>query len=72
VSCLKFLWFVSVENPKSKIYSNKPHTLDEFKHGICEAIISVEVSELNPMAYNHFARLENYLRAGGRYFEHPL
>jgi inhibitor of nuclear factor kappa-B kinase subunit alpha len=66
--CDFYLW----GNLKDKVYSNNPHTLVKLKQSIRETISSIEVSELKLVSNNIFKRLEAFLRAEGRHFEHQL
>jgi hypothetical protein len=66
--CDFYLW----GNLKDKVYSNNPHTLVELKQSIHERISSVRVSEPKLVSNNIFKRLEVFLRAEGRHFEHLL
>jgi hypothetical protein len=66
--CDLYLW----RNLKDKVYLNNPHTPDELKQSIRETITSMEASELKLVSNNIFKRLEAFLRAEGRHFEHLL
>jgi hypothetical protein len=48
------------------VYSENPHIMDELKHSIYEALISIKVSAHKLMSVK---RLEVCLRAEGKYFE---
>jgi hypothetical protein len=43
------------------VYSNDPHTLNEFKHNICEIFTSVKVTKLKLVLNNLFGTLEKFI-----------
>jgi uncharacterized protein (DUF1015 family) len=57
---------------KSVVYANNPHDLEALKQNVSEAIYNIQKRELQKVSQNLFKRIQAFLTAEGRHFEHLL
>jgi hypothetical protein len=61
-----------VGKTQNVVYTNNPRDLEALKQNIREAVYSIQQRELQEVSRNLFKRIEAYLTAEGRHFEHLL
>ena len=67
-----YLRFYLWGNLKGKVYSNNPHTIEELKTNIHNAIAENTTNELAKVAGNMLKRAELYIEVHGEQFQHLL
>ena len=67
-TCYFYLW----GNLKGKMPSNNPHTIEEFKMNIRNAIAEITPNELAKIAGNMLKRSELCIQVHGEQFQHLL
>ena len=64
--------FICGGNLKGKVYSNNPHTIQELKMNIRNAIALITPNELAKVTGNMLKRVELYIQVHGEHFQHLL